>query len=190
MNAILKNVPNILTILRMVAVPVFAVLMMQDELYLALGVFIIAEITDVLDGIIARKSQLITPFGKVADPLADKLMQLTALFMLSEKEMIFKIIPWLVLTKDLFLLVSGFYVMKTKKKVDVSAKWFGKLTSVILFIAILATFCRAPRTVSDTIFWVCVVMALFAAVMYIINYFKQVKGQKVNESETMRKREA
>jgi cardiolipin synthase len=174
----------------MAAVPVFVVLMLQNKLYLALVVFIAAEITDVLDGIIARRYQLITPFGKVADPLADKLMQLTALFMLAQREMILKIIPWLVLVKDLFLLVSGFYVIKTKKKVDVSAKWFGKLTSVLLFIAILTTFFGAPRSVSDTIFWICVVMALFAAVMYIINYFKQMRANREHESEMMRKREA
>lgn len=190
MNAILKNVPNILTILRMAAVPFFIALMTQNNLLAALIVFIAAEITDVLDGIIARKYKLITAFGKVADPFADKLMQLTALFMLAQREMIMKIIPWLVLAKDLFLLISGFLIIKTKKKVDVSAKWFGKLTSVLLFIAIFTTFCGAPRSVSDAIFWVCVVMALFAAVMYSINYFKQMKLNREQENELLRKREA
>lgn len=162
----------------MAAVPVFIYLMTENLFYAALGVFVAAEATDVLDGIIARKYHLVTPFGKIADPLADKLMQLTALFMLADRNMIFRIIPWLVLVKDLFLLVSGFYVIKTKDKVDVSSKWFGKLTSVLLFIAILTVFWGAPRAISDAIFWICVIMALFAAVMYIVNYFKQVKTYK------------
>lgn len=178
MRVFFKNIPNMLTILRLVAVPIFFLLMLNGSIYLALCVFVLAEITDVLDGYIARKYQLITPFGKIADPIADKLMQLTALFMLAARNMVHGVIPWFVLIKDLFLIISGFIVIKTKEKVDVSSKWFGKLTSVLLFIAILTTFCGAPRHLSDAIFWICLGVALFAAVMYIINYFRQVRLQK------------
>lgn len=176
MNVFFKNIPNLLTLLRMAAVPVFIVLMVNDEFYAAIGIFLAAEITDVLDGIIARRYNLITPFGKVADPLADKLMQLTALFMLAQRNMISLIIPWFVLCKELFLLISGLYVIRSKKKVDVSSKWFGKLASVLLFIAIMMAFFNAPRVITDMMFWICVAMALFSAIMYIRNYFKQVKS--------------
>lgn len=168
-----KNIPNLLTILRMVAVPIFIVLMLEGKLFYSAIVFIVAEITDVLDGIIARRYNLITPFGKIADPVADKLMQLSALFMLAEKDMIIRIIPWLVLFKELFLLVSGLYLIR--KKVDMSSKWFGKLTSVLFFVAIMLTFFGIQRTIADTLLWICVGMAVFASLMYIRNYFKQVK---------------
>ena len=173
MKFIVKNIPNILTVLRITAVPVFIVLMLNNEFYPAIAVFLLAEITDVLDGIIARRYDLITPFGKVADPVADKLMQLSALFMFSIKDMIPKIIPWLFFGKEFFMLVSGIYLIR--KKIDTSSKWFGKLTSVILFISIMLVFLEVPRTITDAIFWVCVVMSLFAALMYIRNYLKNVK---------------
>lgn len=178
MRMILKNIPNILTLLRVAAVPVFIVSMLKNEHFLAIAVFLLAEITDVLDGVIARRFNLITPFGKIADPVADKLMQLSALFVFSIKDMIPKIIPWLVFGKELFLLISGLYLMR--KKIDMSSKWFGKLTSVILFIAIMLVFLGVPRNITDPIFWLCVAMALFAALMYIRNYFKQIKSKTKN----------
>ena len=129
MSTIFKHVPNLLTILRMAAVPVFYVLMRDDKITAAVWVFLFAEFTDVLDGIIARKFNLETPFGKIADPVADKMMQLTALFVLGGKDMIPAIIPYLVLFKELFLLISGLYLIR--KNIDMSSKWFGKLTSVL-----------------------------------------------------------
>lgn len=173
MRNIFKQVPNILTILRMAAVPLFVFLMKSGDLYAAIGIFLAAEITDVLDGIIARRYNLITPFGKIADPFADKLMQLTALFMLAEKNLIIQIIPWLVLFKELFLLISGLYLMR--KNVDMSSKWFGKLTSVLFFVAIMMAFFGVPRDITNTVLWVCVGMAIFASIMYIRNYLRQVK---------------
>lgn len=164
--------------LRMAAVPVFVISMVKDKLGLALAVFLAAEATDVLDGIIARRFNLITPFGKIADPVADKLMQLSALFMFSIKNMIPKIIPWLVLSKEAFMFASGLYLIR--KKVDMSSKWFGKLTSVILFIAIMLVFLDVPRNITDVIFWICVAMALFAAIMYIRNYLKQMRTESKN----------
>ncbi len=173
MSTFCRNIPNLLTLLRMAAVPVFIVQMLEGKIFAAIIVFLAAEITDVLDGIIARRYNYITLFGKIADPLADKLMQLSALFMLAEKDMILKIIPWLVLLKELFLLISGLYLIR--KKVDMSSKWFGKLTSVLLFIAIMMAFFGVPRAITDIMLWICVGMALFAALMYIRNYLRQVR---------------
>ena len=182
MTFLLKNIPNFLTILRMAAVPIFASLMMEENLFAAAVIFVLAEITDVLDGIIARHFNIITSFGKIADPFADKLMQLTALFMLGQRDMIPRIVPWLVLIKELFLLISSLYILKSKKKVDVSSKWFGKLASVLLFVAIMLVFFNVPSTITDTLFWVCVGMAIFSAIMYILNYYKQL-GNIPNEND-------
>jgi len=172
MKTVLKNVPNILTLLRLAAVPLFIIVMNNGLCTVGIWVFVIAEITDVLDGIIARKFNLITAFGRIADPVADKLMQLTALFTLANLDRIMRIIPYLVLLKELFFLISGLYVMR--RKVDMSAKWFGKLTSVLFFIGIMLAFFEVSRDITDTILWISVGMAVFAFIMYIRNYFKQV----------------
>ena len=175
MKTLFRHVPNFLTVLRLAAVPVFYVLMMDDKRTAAIWVFLFAEFTDVLDGIIARKFNFITPFGKIADPVADKMMQLTALFVLGRKDMIPRIIPYLVLFKELFLLFSGLFLIR--KNIDMSSKWFGKLTSVLFFIAILMAFLGVPRKITDVMLWICVGMAVFASIMYIRNYFMQV-GEK------------
>ena len=124
--------------------PGFYVLMRDDKITAAVWVFLFAEFTDVLDGIIARKFNLETPFGKIADPVADKMMQLTALFVLGGKDMIPAIIPYLVLFKELFLLISGLYLIR--KNIDMSSKWFGKLTSVLFFVAIMMAFLGVSGT--------------------------------------------
>lgn len=184
MRTVFRNIPNLLTILRIAAVPLFVFLMNGNSVNAAFWVFLIAELTDVADGIIARKYNLITQFGKIADPFADKLMQLTALFMLSSKDTIPKIIPYLVLLKELFMLISGLYLMRKKKDIDMSSKWFGKLTSVLFCIAILLAFLGwLPRNSTDTILWICVGMAIFAALMYVRNYFKQVGRRKALENQ-------
>lgn len=182
MSTIFKHVPNLLTILRMAAVPVFYVLMRDDKITAAVWVFLFAEFTDVLDGIIARKFNLETPFGKIADPVADKMMQLTALFVLGGKDMIPAIIPYLVLFKELFLLISGLYLIR--KNIDMSSKWFGKLTSVLFFVAIMMAFLGVSRNITDVMLWICVGMAVFASIMYIRNYFKQVEKKQI-ENKTM-----
>jgi CDP-alcohol phosphatidyltransferase. len=178
MSIILRQIPNILTVLRMAAVPVFYFLMKKAKITAAAWVFLLAEFTDVLDGVIARKFNLITPFGKIADPVADKLMQLTALFMLGRRDMIPAAIPYLVLLKELFLVIPGIFLVR--KNVDMSSKWFGKLTSALFFVAIMMTFLGVTRNITDVMLWICVGMAVFAMVMYVRNYFRQV-GKKVQQ---------
>jgi cardiolipin synthase len=184
MNRFQRNIPNILTILRLAAVPVFIFYMKSGKTFEALVIFLAAEITDVLDGVIARRYDLITTFGKVADPFADKLMQLAALFMLADSRMISRTIPWLVLTLDLFMIISGIYVIKKKKKVDVSSKWFGKLTSSLLFITIVLTFFRVMREITDPLLILSAAMAILSVVMYIRNYFRQVKKMELDTPDT------
>jgi cardiolipin synthase len=174
MTAFVKNIPNILTIIRIAAAPVFIILMNIDYTYAAIC-FLIAEFTDVLDGIIARKFNMITPFGKIADPFADKLIQLTALFMLAGKGMIMPLFAYLVLFKELFMLIPGLFLLK--KNVDMSSRWFGKLSSVLFFIAIMLAFFEVGRTVVDAVLWAGVGMALFSAVMYARNSIRQIYGK-------------
>lgn len=173
MSKILKQIPNILTVMRMAAVPVFYVLIREDRTTAAIWVFLLAESTDVLDGIIARKFNLITSFGKIADPVADKMMQLTALFVLGGKNKIPSVIPYLVLAKELFLLISGLFLIR--KNIDMSSKWFGKLTSALFFVAIMMTFLGVSRSITDVMLWLCVGMAVFAMIMYVRNYLRQVE---------------
>lgn len=168
------NLPNILTLFRFVLIPIFGYLMMKEG-YVAAGVvFAIAGITDFLDGFIARKFKLVTDFGKIADPLADKLLQLTALTLLTYKGIIPTSFLMIVAAKEAFMGVGSILVYK-KRNLVVQANWYGKLATIAFFIAILITivlkmFFTDLETVIDVLVGAAIVITIFAMIMYIIEY--------------------
>jgi cardiolipin synthase len=118
-------------------IPIFAYYLYIGEYISAVLVFILAGATDILDGFIARKFCMTSNWGKIADPMADKLMQITALVVLSA---IKGIIPlWLlifVVIKESFMGLGGLHLYKQKKHV-VSADWYGKVASVVFFVIMI-----------------------------------------------------
>ena len=106
--------PNVLTLIRLGLIPVYWYLILTDHYYWALGVFAVASLTDLADGYIARKYNLITDFGKLMDPLADKLMSLSVMLSLTVKG----IIPWpapvLLLLKEGTMVVGGLILYSKK----------------------------------------------------------------------------
>ena len=101
------NLPNILTVLRMVMIPIVIAFFAADLPYWALAFFLLAEFTDFLDGHIARRYNLVTKFGKVMDPLADKLMLMTTLFCLYATDRIPLWVPIVICIKECSMIVIG-----------------------------------------------------------------------------------
>lgn len=173
------NIPNILTLIRVLLVPVFGYYLYNEQFEVAIIIFISACITDVLDGVIARKFNLITSFGKLADPFADKAIQITALTILSMKNIIPLSVFIIVLAKEIFMVLGGIVVYK-KVKFVVQANWYGKMTTVIFSIAIVVIIiiysCRMGGF-SDVLIKIFVSLAvmstLFSFSMYI-NEFKNL----------------
>lgn len=132
------NLPNVLTILRMLLIPVYWVLMMQGRRLFALGVFLVASATDLLDGYIARKYDLITDFGKLMDPLADKLMVLSVMFTLAQRNFV----PWapliILLCKEGLMVLGGAVLLK--KGVVVYAEKIGKYAQVLVVSSLVLSF--------------------------------------------------
>ena len=168
MQRFIRYVPNTLTILRLVAVPFFIRLMLEDHLTGAMWLFLAAEATDALDGFIARKYDVITTFGRIADPAADKMIQLAALFLLAVKGFIPLIIPCLFLLKELVLLIAGIFAIRSQ--MDTSARWYGKVASAAVFATIMLTFFLRDSLLPTILLWACVAFTLFALVMYGRNY--------------------
>ncbi len=143
------NLPNKLTIFRIVLVPVMVIipflgikgefLSVPIEYWLIEFVFILASITDKLDGYLARKNNQVTTFGKFLDPLADKILVLTAMVMLVEMAKLPAWIPVIVLARE--FLVSGYRLIAVEKggKVVAASNW-GKLKTVTQMIAIILAF--------------------------------------------------
>lgn len=134
------NLPNVLTIIRLFLVPVFVFVYKYDSSDLnirviAAAIFIIASATDVLDGYIARKYNQITDFGKLADPVADKLMQLSVIGCLALDN---RISMWILVVfafKEAVLILGGLNLLK--EKFVVHSKWSGKIATAILFLCVV-----------------------------------------------------
>lgn len=133
----LKHIPNALTILRFIFIPFILVSLINDNYLLTFIFFTISGLTDVLDGFIARKYNLITDFGKLIDPLADKATQITTLGALALKG----IIPiWMIIVlfvKECAMIAGASFLYG--KELVVSSKWYGKLATVLFYIAIVSS---------------------------------------------------
>ena len=129
MKSFIRNIPNILTVSRFFFIPfIFGAILNQQWLTAAI-LLTISGLTDVLDGIIARKFNFVSNFGKLIDPLADKANQLFTLVALAY----INIIPWWILivvfSKELLMVAGAAFLFG--KKLVVSSRWFGKLSTVL-----------------------------------------------------------
>lgn len=179
------NIPNVLTIVRFMLIPVFAYFLSARHYIVAMLLFLASGLTDVLDGYIARKYDLVTSWGKIADPMADKLMQITAFIILS---LVLKVIPielvLIILAKEI-MMGLGAIVLYREKKYVVSANWYGKMTTVFIYLAIIMLMFDEPfgrwslfgLALNQLVFILAIVMALFAFFMYFRSYLK-IKHQK------------
>ncbi len=164
------NVPNILTFFRFCLIPVYIVAFITGETKdIAAWIFITASATDVLDGYIARKYNMITKAGQLLDPLADKLMQLTVVISL----LVAKIIPlWFVIilaVKEVLMILGGIFLYS--KKTFVKSNVFGKANTVVLFIAmIVILFAHASATVTDIMLAISAIFNFLAIGSYVYIY--------------------
>ncbi|NMA94516.1 MAG: CDP-diacylglycerol--glycerol-3-phosphate 3-phosphatidyltransferase [Clostridiales bacterium] len=132
------NLANKITIVRVLLIPlylVFALTNLPNGQYISAAIFIIATLTDTLDGYIARSRNQITDFGKFMDPLADKLLVMAALIALVDKGRIHAIIPIIILTRE--FLITGLRSLAASKGVVIAASWWGKLKTVTQMIALI-----------------------------------------------------
>ena len=178
-----KYIPNVLSLIRILLVGVFVYCSFLVNVYVALGIFILAGFTDVLDGILARKFDWITNLGKILDPIADKSMQCTVLICMSIGAEHF--IPWWVaaffVIKEVLLGFGALFVFK-KKDTVVSSKWFGKLAVCVFYAAIFVIITFKPsKPVVILLSLITIGFALGAFVSYIRNYTKKPKSPTATE---------
>ncbi len=178
------NVPNILTMLRLALIPVFVILHASGMEKLALLTFCIASFTDWLDGHIARKYHLVTDFGKLMDPLADKLMVCTALIMQGLNGTFPVIAILIVIIKELVMIYGSSYMLA--HDIVVYANIWGKLAQCSFILALALSFWHqefiADNFPIDRVcLWIAVVIAVIALVDYThsgLAKLKEIKAKK------------
>ena len=171
----LKHVPNILTVIRFILVPFILVLIFQEQYLPAVIVITISGLTDILDGTIARKYNYITDFGKLVDPLADKVTQISILVSLAIKNFIPLWMLVIVFLKEIVMIAGASFLYG--KDLVVSSRWFGKLATVTFYIAIVCSlgicYFGIDWHFDIYIYYVALIATIFSLIMYFEEFYKK-----------------
>lgn len=164
------NLPNKLTIARVICVPIFVVLYYLDLNLWACIVFIIASITDMLDGRIARSRNMVTNFGKIMDPLADKVLVYAAFCLFIEKNVMPGWMLIIILARE--FAVSGMRTVAASQGTVVAAGMTGKIKTVLQMFAVifllLGPYAKALDIIGQVLLWASLVMTIVSGAEYII----------------------
>lgn len=156
----IKYVPNTLSVIRLLMVPLFIWLFLTGNIPVAVIVFIAAGATDVLDGFIARRFHCTSTLGKILDPLADKLMQMSAFLCLWYREYVPFWMPLVYLAKELATVIGAFVIFR-KTKFVVKSNFFGKLATVLVFGAVFVIALFRDEIGVFGVNLICVLVALY-----------------------------
>lgn len=165
------TISNKLTILRIILVPVFVALMMMDMGIAATIVFVVASLTDMLDGYLARKRNEITNFGKFADPIADKILVVSALLCLMEIAVIPAWAIIIVIARE--FIVSGLRMSAASQDVVIAADGFGKIKTITQMVSITMLLLGIGGVfglIAQFLFYVSVVLTFVSGTSYIVKY--------------------
>ena len=168
------NLANKLTMLRILMIPVFIAVLVYSKdrdivyRYIALGIFIIASATDALDGYVARKYNMITDFGKLMDPLADKILVSSALIILIELGNISSWVVSIVIARE--FIISGIRLIATEKNIIIAASPLGKLKTVsqMLSVILMLLSIKAISLITDLSIWLMCILSVVSLLDYII----------------------
>ena len=176
------NLPNKLTILRVILIPFFVVFMLFDitgaaDKWIALVIFCVASLTDMLDGKIARKYNLVTNFGKFMDPLADKLLVCTALICLTSMNRLNVIVVLVIIARK--YIISAFRLVASDNGIVIAASYWGKFKTVsqmALIIVLIMDLGGVWNVVGTVLTWVALLLTVVSLIDYIAKN-KQVLTQ-------------
>lgn len=167
------NLPNKLTLLRVFLIPFFVLFLLAPiagaaSKWIALAIFCIASLTDMLDGKIARKYNLVTNFGKFMDPLADKLLVCSALICFVDLKLIPTWIVLIIIARE--FIISGFRLVASDNGVVIAASYWGKFKTVSQMIMIILLIARFPGTPFRVLEQIFIYVALALTVISLIDY--------------------
>lgn len=183
-----KNLPNILTIIRFLLIPFIIFYIFTGNYILAFVFFTISGITDIADGFIARKFNFVSNFGKLMDPLADKLTQITTLGSLAITDIIPIWILIIVLLKEFIMICGASFLYG--KDVVVYSKWYGKLATVLFYIAIVSSLIAKQFNLEG--FWqdldfALYCLALVATILSLLMYIRDVYRKGFIDKQDLKK---
>lgn len=179
------NLPNKLTILRVILIPFFVFFMIAPYFegygnYVATAIFIVASLTDMLDGKIARKYNLVTNFGKFMDPLADKLLVCSAMICLIETGQLAAWIVIVIIARE--FIISGFRLVASDSGIVIAASYWGKFKTVFQMLMVIVLLLDVPNDLFQVLGLALTYLALILTVVSLVDYVAKnkdvLKGQR------------
>ena len=179
------NLPNKLTMFRVILIPFFVFFLMAPYFegygnYIAVAIFIVASLTDLFDGKIARKYNLVTNFGKFMDPLADKLLVSSAMICLVELEMLPSWFVIIIIARE--FIISGFRLVASDNGVVIAASYWGKFKTTFQMLMVIVLILDLPYKAFDIIgvilIWIATILTIVSLIDYIVKNKDVLKEQK------------
>ena len=179
------NLPNKLTCFRVVLIPFFVFFLLAPWFegygyYFAVGIFIVASITDFLDGYLARKYNLVTNFGKFMDPLADKLLVCSALICLVELELLPSWIVVIIIARE--FIISGFRLIASDNGVVIAASYWGKFKTVFQIFMVIVLIVNIQNfvfyVIGQALIYISLALTIISLIDYIVKNKNVLKDQK------------
>lgn len=179
----MMNLPNKLTTFRVILIPFFVFFLLTDLVgvwgkWIALAIFIVASLTDFLDGYLARKYNLVTNFGKFMDPLADKLLVCSAMICLIEKGAIPSWIVTIIIARE--FIISGFRLIASDNGVVIAASYWGKFKTVfqMVMICLMIADISQIAIVTTVVMYIALALTIISLVDYLIKNKDVMKDTK------------
>lgn len=179
------TIPNFLSFFRILLIPVIVVLYCYYKMYIASTIVIIVSgLTDVIDGKIARKYNMISDFGKFLDPVADKLTQAAMLFCLVTRYKIMISLIVLMLIREAVLFIGGCFVLKKTDTIN-SAKWYGKVSTLIMYavMTILFLIDDVPPIATNVCILICAIALIGSTLLYGRFYYSILRNKNKNKNK-------
>ncbi len=166
------TIPNLLSLFRLILIPLYVYIYLNaqsaTDYYISAGILAVSCLTDMIDGKIARRFNMITNLGKVLDPLADKVTQFTLVVCLAVKHPVLWIMAGLLIVKELFQLIAGALLLR-KGLILRGAQYSGKISTTVLFVSLIVLV-MLPMISETAVLWITVVDCTFLMVAFI-DYF-------------------
>ncbi|WP_313529679.1 CDP-diacylglycerol--glycerol-3-phosphate 3-phosphatidyltransferase [Anaerotignum sp.] len=173
------NLPNKLTILRVILIPVFLLVLflapVPTNRYVAVAIFVVASLTDFLDGYLARRWNLVSNFGKFMDPLADKLLVMAALVSMVELGDLPSWVVIIILARE--FAITGFRTLAMEANIVMAASWWGKVKTTVQMIMIIVVLLELPFAFMGAVETILVALAVFFTIVSGVDYI--VKNRQV-----------
>lgn len=166
------NIANKLTVLRILMIPFVIGFLLFGYVNVALVLFVLATLTDFLDGFLARKLNMITNFGKFMDPLADKLLVLSVLMCFVELDRLSSVVVIIIFSRE--LIISIFRAIAASENIVIAAGFLGKLKTTVQFLMTMMIFLGWSGLYMDIVIWLCAGLTIASGAEYIWNNRKVI----------------